>query len=92
MTATHGVRTHRDRNATTRFPQGKDAISKRVREHVTDDRIATVRKLVADAAANNRDLRKHPSNRAVARALGCRPGTARELLATALADRGVTRT
>jgi hypothetical protein len=86
------VRTRGDRTATTRFPQGKDAISKRVREDVTDDRLAVVRDLVTEAAARNQDLRKHPSNRAVARAVGCRPATARELLATALADRGITRT
>ncbi|MFD6553736.1 hypothetical protein [Streptomyces sp. NPDC058398] len=87
-----GFRTRGDRTATTRFPQGKGALSKRVREDVTDDRLAAVRKLVAEAAAKNEDLRKHPSNRAVARAVGCRPATARELLATALADRGITRT
>ncbi|MFJ8923884.1 hypothetical protein ACIREK_30955 [Streptomyces sp. NPDC102415] len=91
LTATNGARTRRDRTATTRFPQGKDTASKRVREDVTSDRLTTVRKLVADAAAKNLDLRKHPSNRAVARSLGCRPATARELLATALADRGITR-
>lgn len=84
-------RTRRDGTATTRFPQGKDADSKRVRENVADDRLAAVRKLVAEAAAKNADLRKHPSNRAVARVLGCRPGTARELLQAALAERGITR-
>ncbi|MFJ8871069.1 hypothetical protein ACIRD6_35620 [Streptomyces sp. NPDC102473] len=91
MAAAQGVRTRRDGTATTRFPQGKDADSKRVRAHVTDDRLDRVRKLVTDAAAKHLDLRKHPSNRAVARSLGCRPATARELLATALADRGITR-
>jgi hypothetical protein len=85
------ARTHRGDSATTRFPQGKDAVSNRVRESVTDDRLGTVRKLVSEAAEKNQDLRKHPSNRAVARTLGCRPGTARELLATALAERGITR-
>jgi hypothetical protein len=85
------VRTRSDGTATTRFPQGKGADSKRVREAVTDDRLGAVRKLVADAAAKNQDLRKHPSNRAVARTLGCRPGTARDLLRTALAERGITR-
>lgn len=91
MTTPKRIRTHRGDTATTRFPQGKDAISKRVRDNVTDDRLGTVRKLVAEAAKAERDLRKHPSNRAVARALGCRPGTARDLLATALAERGITR-
>lgn len=85
------VRTHRGDTATTRFPQGKDAISKRVRDNVADDRLGTVRRLVAEAATAGHDLRKHPSNRAVARALGCRPGTARDLLATVLAERGITR-
>lgn len=85
------ARTRGDGTATTRFPQGKDADSKRVREAVTDDRLSAVRKLVAEAADKNQDLRKHPSNRAVGRALGCRPVTARELLATVLAERGITR-
>ena len=85
------VRTQRGGTATTRFPQGKGADSKRVREAVTDDRLEAVRHLVAEAADKNQDLRKHPSNRAVARALGCRPGTARELLRTALTERGITR-
>jgi len=84
-------RTRGDGTATTRFPQGKGADSKRVRESVTGDRLSAVRKLVAEAAEKNQDLRKHPSNRAVGRALGCRPVTARELLATVLAERGITR-
>jgi hypothetical protein len=84
-------RTRGDETATTRFPQGKGAVSKRVREAVVDDRLGTVRKLVAEAADKKQDLRKHPSNRAVARALGCRPGTARDILATVLAERGITR-
>lgn len=91
MTAPKRARTRGDGTATTRFPQGKDADSKRVREAVTDDRLNAVRKLVTEAADNNQDLRKHPSNRAVGRALGCRPVTARELLATVLAERGITR-
>lgn len=91
MAAPKRFRTRGDGTATTRFPQGKDADSKRVRDNVTDDRLAAVRKLVADAAANNQDLRKHPSNRAVTRAIGCRIGTARELLNTVLAERGITR-
>lgn len=91
MTTPKRFRTRRDETATTRFPQGKDADSKRVRESVADSRLDVVRKLVADAAADGRDLRKHPSNRAAARALGCRPGTARDLLATVLAERGITR-
>lgn len=85
------VRTHRGGTATTRFPQGRGADSNRVREAVTGDRLSAVRKLVAEAADKNQDLRKHPSNRAVGRALGCRPVTARELLATVLAERGITR-
>lgn len=85
------ARTRGDGSATTRFPQGKGADSKRVREAVTDDRLDAVRKLVAEAADKNQDLRKHPSNRAAARAVGCRPATARELLRTALAERGITR-
>jgi hypothetical protein len=91
MAAPKRVRTRGDGTATTRFPQGKDANSKRVREGVTDDRLAAVRKLVADASKNGQDLRKHPSNRAAARALGCRPGTARELLTTILTEYGITR-
>jgi hypothetical protein len=91
MAAPKWSRTRRDEAATTRFPQGKDANSNRVRNGVADDRLAAVRKLVAAAAANNQDLRKHPSNRAAARAVGCRPGTARQLLATVLAERGITR-
>lgn len=91
MSSPKRARTKGDGTATTRFPQGKDTLSKRVREDVADDRLETVRKLVAEAAAAHQDLRKHPSNRAVARAVGCRPGTARELLATVLAERGITR-
>ena len=91
MTSSKRVRTRGDDTATTRFPQGKDAISKRIREDVSDDRLAAVRKLVSDASKNGQDLRKHPSNRAAARALGCRPGTARDLLATVLTEYGITR-
>lgn len=91
MAPSKRFRTHRGDTATTRFPQGKDANSKRVRENVADDRLTAVRKLVTEAANANRDLRKHPSNRAVARAVGCRPGTARDLLTTVLAERGITR-
>lgn len=91
MSSPKRFRTRGDGTATTRFPQGKDADSKRVREAVTGDRLDAVRKLVAEAATKNQDLRKHPSNRAVGRALGCRPVTARELLATVLAERGITR-
>jgi hypothetical protein len=91
MTTPKRFRTRGDGTATTRFPQGKDAVSKRVREDVVDDRLTAVRKLVAEAADAGRDLRKHPSNRAAARAVGCRPGTARDLLATVLAERGITR-
>ncbi|MGW3427959.1 hypothetical protein ACWDHW_08380 [Streptomyces melanosporofaciens] len=91
MSSPKRVRTRGDGTAATRFPQGKDTVSKRVREAVADDRLGAVRKLVVEAATKNEDLRKHPSNRAVARAIGCRPGTARELLATVLAERGITR-
>ncbi|MGW6222230.1 hypothetical protein ACWF8U_20370 [Streptomyces olivaceus] len=91
MTSPKRVRTGSDQSATARFPQGKDAVSKRVRKSVHDDRLNTVRALVDSEAARGCDLRKHPSNRAVARAAGCRPGTARELLATVLAERGITR-
>lgn len=91
MPSPNRFRTGRDQRATTRFPQGKDAVSKRVHKTVEDNRLAVVRKLVADAAKDGKDLGKHPSNRAVARAVGCRPGTARELLATVLAERGITR-
>ncbi|MEU5900593.1 MULTISPECIES: hypothetical protein [Streptomyces] len=84
-------RTDSDRKAATRFPQGKDAVSKRVRKSVEDSRLAAVRKLVMEAAKRNQDLRKHPSNRATAKAVGCRPGTARELLRTVLAEHGITR-
>lgn len=80
-----------DRTATTRFPQGKDAVSKRVRKDVADDREKRVRELVAEARKNGSDLRKDPSNRYVAKAIGCRPGTARELLAPVLAEYGITR-
>jgi hypothetical protein len=92
MATSQRARKRGDGAATTRFPQGKDADSKRVQKDVADDRLGVVRKLVAEAAAKNADLRKHPSNRAVARAVGCRPATARELLATVLAERGITRT
>ncbi|GAA4824126.1 hypothetical protein [Streptomyces ziwulingensis] len=84
-------RTGRDRSATTRFPQGEDTNSRRVQKTVADDRLTAVRKLVTEAARKNQDLEKHPSNRAVARAVGCRPATARDLLRTVLAERGITR-
>ncbi|WP_394436243.1 hypothetical protein [Streptomyces sp. SGAir0957] len=77
--------------AAPRFPQGKDTKTGRVRKAVADNRLDTVRKLVADAAAKGEDLREHPSNRIVARKVGCRSGTARQLLATVLAEHGVTR-
>lgn len=91
MATSKRFRARGDGTATTRFPQGKDADSKRVRDAVTDDRLDAVRKLVAAAAEAGQDLRKHPSNRAVTRAIGCRIGTARDLLATVLAERGITR-
>lgn len=91
MASPKRFRTRGDDVATTRFPQGKGALSKRVRKNVADDRLDTLRNLVASEAARGCDLRKHPSNRAAAKALGCRPATARELLTTVLAERGITR-
>ncbi|WP_372344705.1 hypothetical protein [Streptomyces sp. KL116D] len=91
MSSAKGVRTRGAGTAATRFPQGKDAKSGRVRKAVADDRLAAVRKLVESEAARGCDLRTHPSNRAVARAVGCRPGTARQLLATVLAEYNVSR-
>ncbi|MCX5537819.1 hypothetical protein OG785_45515 [Streptomyces sp. NBC_00006] len=77
--------------ATTRSPQGKDAAFGRARSNVTDRRLNAVRKLVAKAIADNKDLRTHPSNRAVTRAVGCRRETASKLLSTVLAEHGITR-
>jgi hypothetical protein len=91
MSPTKRARAHSAGTATPRFPQGKDAKTGRVRKSVADDRLDAVRKLVESEAARGCDLRTHPSNRAVARAVGCRPGTARQLLATVLAERGITR-
>jgi hypothetical protein len=91
MSPTKRARAHSAGTATPRFPQGKDAKASRVRKSVADDRLDAVRKLVESEAARGCDLRTHPSNRAVARAVGCRPGTARQLLATVLAERGITR-
>lgn len=91
MSTPKAARTRGDGTATTRFPQGKDAVSKRVRKDVTDDRLEVLRRLVASEAARGCDLRTHPSNRAAAKALGCRPGTARTLLATVLAEHGIIR-
>lgn len=77
-------------DATTRFPQGQDPVSE-VRESVADDRLETVRALVAEVAASGGDLMREPSRRATAKALGCRPGTARKFLAEALAEHGIAR-
>ncbi|MDH6448213.1 hypothetical protein M2155_000621 [Streptomyces sp. SAI-119] len=91
MTTPKRVRTHRDETATTRSPQGKDAVFARTQKGVSNSRLQAVRKLVEKAAADHRDLRKHPSNRSVMRALGCRREVATDLLATVLAERGITR-
>ncbi|MFI9206275.1 hypothetical protein [Streptomyces sp. NPDC053048] len=77
--------------ATTRFPQGEDAVSDPVREQVADDRLETVRAMVAEVLDAGGDLMKEPSARRTAKRLGCRPGTARAFLATALAEHGITR-
>lgn len=77
--------------ATTRFPQGKDAVSDPVREQVADDRLETARALVAEVLEAGGDLMKEPSARQTAKRLGCRPGTARAFLAEALAEHGITR-
>jgi hypothetical protein len=62
-----------------------------VREQVADDRLAKVRALVTEVAEKGQNLRRHPSNRQVARHLGCRPGTAKDYLTQALAERGIER-
>jgi hypothetical protein len=91
MSPAKGARTRGTGTAASRFPQGKDAKTGRVRKVVADDRLDAVRKLVDSEIARGCDLRTHPSNRAVARALGCRLGTARHLLTTVLAEHGITR-
>ncbi len=63
----------------------------RVREAVATARMETVRGMVAEAVEGGEDLTRKPSVRQVAKRLGCRPGTARELLTKALAERGITR-
>ncbi|MFI0764619.1 DUF2637 domain-containing protein [Streptomyces sp. NPDC021218] len=70
-----------------RFSPGRETRS------ITTDtaRLDTVRDMVQEAADRGADLTREPSLRSTAKRLGCRPGTARELLDTVLAERGVTR-
>ncbi|SEE59117.1 hypothetical protein SAMN04490357_7681 [Streptomyces misionensis] len=68
-----------------------DEAQEQVREKVADDRLAKARALVDAAAEEGKNLKRHPSNRQMARHLGCRPGTAREFLTAVLAERGITR-
>lgn len=68
-----------------------DEAQEQVREQVADDRIGKARALVEEAAQEGKNLRRHPSNRQMARHLGCRPGTAREYLTQVLAERGIKR-
>ncbi|MGW1226618.1 hypothetical protein [Streptomyces sp. NPDC002530] len=68
-----------------------DEAQDEVREQVADDRLAKARALVDAAAEEGKDLRRHPSNRQMAKHLGCRPGTAKEYLAQVLAERGIDR-
>ncbi|MFH9871588.1 hypothetical protein ACH4NT_36625 [Streptomyces lydicus] len=77
-------------DATTRVPQGQDPVSQ-VQQSVADERLGTVRALVAEVAADGGDLMREPSARKTAKALGCRPATTRKLLAKVLAEHGVTR-
>lgn len=92
--------------ATTRFPQGQEPLPDpsgdapedgdgkqpdEVREKVADDRLAKARALVDEAAEAGENLRRRPSNRQMAKHLGCRPGTAREYLTQVLAERGIRR-
>ncbi|GAA0464153.1 hypothetical protein ACFQ2B_40645 [Streptomyces stramineus] len=76
---------------TPRFPQGKEPVSDPVRDQVDDDRLETVRAMVDEVLEAGGDLMKEPSARKTAKRLGCRPGTARAFLATALAEHGITR-
>ncbi|MFJ9012314.1 hypothetical protein [Streptomyces canus] len=91
MTAPKCVPAKGDRTATTRSPQGKNAVFKRTQKDVEGSRLQAVRELVEKASADGKDLRKHPSNRSVMRALGCRREAAADLLATVLAEHGITR-
>ncbi|MFF9638757.1 hypothetical protein ACF1D2_29785 [Streptomyces bacillaris] len=68
-----------------------DPAQEQVRERVADDRLAKARALVDEAAEKGDNLRRRPSNRQMAKHLGCRPGTAREYLAQVLAERGIVR-
>lgn len=72
---------------------GKQTVEAReeVREQVADDRLAKARALVDDAAEEGKNLGRHPSNRQMAKHLGCRPGTAKEYLTQVLAERGIRR-
>ncbi|MEU7222284.1 hypothetical protein [Streptomyces chrestomyceticus] len=74
-----------------RFPQGQGPGPDPVREGVDDDRLATVRAMVAEVREAGGDLMREPSARKTAKRLGCRPGTARRFLAQALAEHGITR-
>ncbi|MFI7020185.1 hypothetical protein [Streptomyces sp. NPDC050164] len=69
----------------------QDEAQDEVRETVVNDRLAKTRALVDEAAAEGKDLRRHPSNRQAARHLGCRPGTAKDYLTQVLAERGISR-
>lgn len=68
-----------------------DEAKDEVRDRVDEDRMTQARALVQEAAEKGENLRRHPSNRQMARHLGCRPGTARDFLAAVLAERGITR-
>ncbi|WP_331721764.1 hypothetical protein OG596_38790 (plasmid) [Streptomyces sp. NBC_01102] len=68
-----------------------DEAQEQVREKVADDRLAKARALVDAAAEKGENLRRRPSNRQMAKHLGCRPGTAKEYLTQVLAERGIDR-
>lgn len=68
-----------------------DTAQDEVRDQVHENRMTKARALVQQAAEEGKNLRRHPSNRQMARHLGCRPGTAREYLTAALAERGIRR-
>ncbi|MDX3025344.1 hypothetical protein [Streptomyces acidiscabies] len=68
-----------------------DQAQEEVRDRVQEDRMSKARALVQEAAEKGQNLRRHPSNRQMARHLGCRPGTAREYLTAVLAERGIRR-
>ncbi|WP_435059529.1 hypothetical protein [Streptomyces sp. bgisy060] len=68
-----------------------DEAQEQARERVHEDRLDRARALVDRAAEEGKNLRRHPSNRQMARHLGCRPTTAREYLTQVLAERGIRR-